>query len=407
VPGLNLDQKVFLSIMKKLGLIIIFLSLHACSLNTPPNQLSDRTTEIQEKLRASVELFSELRTDVLVSPRSVEEGQIVMAPRSDWTSGFYPGALWMMYGLTSDDYWKEKSIDFTLPLEQEKWNGKTHDMGFKMYCSFGKAWDYTQNTEYRDILIQSAKTLATRFKPNVGCIRSWDHNSDKWDFPVIIDNMMNLELLFWAAKETGNELFKEIAICHAETTMNNHFRDDFSSYHVVDYNPLTGEVQRKNTHQGYSDGSAWSRGQAWGLYGYTMVYRESRDRKFLRQAEHIADYILNHPNFPENHIPYWDFDAPNIPDEPYDASAAAIIGSALYELSTFSEEGATYLTAANKIFDSLMSSQFLADPLKNSGFMLKHSTGSKAHSSEVDVPLVYADYYFIEMLLRKEMLFEH
>jgi unsaturated chondroitin disaccharide hydrolase len=390
--------------MKKLRLVILLLCLHACSQSIPPNQLSDHAIQIRDKLRSSTAMISELRTDDLVSPRSVEHGEIVMVSSSDWTSGFYPGELWMMYGLTSDDYWKEEAIDFTLALEQEKWNGKTHDMGFKMYCSFGKAWDYTQNDKYRDILIQSAKTLATRFKPNVGCIRSWDHNSDKWDFPVIIDNMMNLELLFWAAQETGNELFKEIAICHAETTMNNHFREDFSSYHVVDYNPVTGEVQQKNTHQGHSDESAWSRGQAWGLYGYTMVYRKTGDQKFLRHAENIADYILNHPNLPENYIPYWDFDAPNIPDEPYDASAAAIIGSALYELSTFSQDGALYLTAANQIFDSLMSPEFLADPLMNNGFILKHSTGSKAHSSEVDVPLVYADYYFIEMLLRQANL---
>jgi hypothetical protein len=312
-----------------------------------------------------------------------------------------------MYELTSDKYWKEKAQDFTLPLEKEKWNAKTHDMGFKMYCSFGKAWQNTQNPEYRDILIQSAKTLATRFKPNVGCIRSWDHNSDKWEFPVIIDNMMNLELLFWAARETGNALFKEIAVKHAETTMKNHFREDYSSCHVVDYNPDTGEVQSKNTHQGYSDDSAWSRGQAWGLYGYTMVYRETGNKKFLKQAENIAAYILTNPNLPENLIPYWDFNAPNIPNEPYDASAAAIIASALYELSTLSENAEVYLNAANKISESLASEEFLAIQENNNGFLLKHSTGSKPHDSEVDVPLVYADYYFIETIMRKTNLFTH
>jgi unsaturated chondroitin disaccharide hydrolase len=212
---------------------------------------------------------------------------------------------------------------------------------------------------------------------------------------------MNLELLFWAAKETGNELYKEIAISHAENTMKNHFREDYSSYHVIDYNPETGEVQARNTHQGYSDNSAWSRGQAWGLYGFTMVYRETGDKKFLKQAEKIAAYILNHPNLPENLIPYWDFNAPNIPNEPYDASAATIIASALYELSTFSQKGEEYLNAANSMFESLMSAEFLADPQNNHGFLLKHSTGSKAHNSEVDVPLVYADYYFIEMITRK------
>lgn len=402
-----LNLKLFYTTMIKLILILPFLVLCACATNNTQNNLSASVTIIEDKLETSLTMFAEARNNKLVSPRSVIDGKIAMVPAKDWTSGFFPGELWMMYELSSDSYWKEKALEFTLPLEKQKWNAKTHDMGFKMYCSFGKAWQYTHNPEYRNILIQSAKTLATRFKPNVGCIRSWDHNSDKWDFPVIIDNMMNLELLFWAAKETGNELFKEIAVKHAETTMKNHFREDNSSFHVVDYNPETGEVQAKNTHQGYSDESAWSRGQAWGLYAYTMVYRETGDEKFLKHAEKIAAYILKHPNLPENLIPYWDFDAPNIPNEPYDASAAAIIASALYELSTFSENRQEYLRAADKILESLQSAAFFADPQNNHGFLLKHSTGSKAHNAEIDVPLIYADYYFIESILRKSKLIIH
>lgn len=385
--------------MKKLQLILLILIIFACT----PEQ-SKNVHQVEKELKKSVEIFSNIQTDSLVSPRSVENDTIKMVPSKDWTSGFFAGELWMMYELTNDSYWKEKALKFTLPLEKEKWNGTTHDMGFKMYCSFGKAWQQTQNPEYRDILIESAKVLATRFNQNVGCIRSWDHNSDKWDFPVIIDNMMNLELLFWAAKETGNNMFKDIAISHAETTMKNHFRADYSSYHVVDYNPITGEVQEKTTHQGYSAESAWSRGQAWGLYGYTMVYRETGDEKFLKQAEEIAAYILNHPNRTENLIPYWDYNAPDIPNEPYDVSAAAITGSALYELSTFSENKEKYLNAADKIYHSLMNSEFHANPKKNNGFILKHSTGSKPGKSEIDVPLIYADYYFIEMILRKSNL---
>ncbi len=383
--------------MNKLKLILPLLVLCSC--------ISNKDTEmfgiLEKSLVSSVEIFTKHRTDKLVSPRSVENNKVKMVKAKDWTSGFFPGELWMMYGHTNDEYWKEKALEFTLPLEGEKWNGKTHDMGFKMYCSFGKAYQYTKNPKFRDILIQSAKTLASRFKPNVGCIRSWDHNSDKWEFPVIIDNMMNLELLFWAEKETGNKMFKDIAVSHAETTMKNHFRADNSSYHVVAYNPETGEVQERTTHQGYSSESAWSRGQAWALYGYTMVYRETQDTKFLRQAEKVATYILNHPNLPDDLIPYWDFDAPNIPEEPRDASAAAIIASALYELSTFSEEGDLYLHAADKICNSLMSLEYFTDPNENNGFLLKHSTGSKPHDSEINEPLVYADYYFIEALTRK------
>lgn len=386
--------------MGKLKLILPLLFLWSCNTNNAPTKLSSTLNNIENNLRVSVEIFSEIRSEYQISPRSVEDGKIRMVPSKDWTSGFFAGELWMMYELTTDEYWKEKALEYTLPLEKEKWNGRTHDMGFKMYCSFGKAWQNTQDPLIRDILIQSAKTLATRFRPNIGCIRSWDHNSDKWDYPVIIDNMMNLELLFWAAKETGNELFKEIAIKHAETTMKNHFREDFSSYHVVDYNPKTGEVQTKCTHQGYDDESAWSRGQAWGLYGYTMVYRETGDKKFLDQAEKIAAYILSHPNLPENLIPYWDFNAPGIPNEPLDASAAAIIASALYELSTFSSNNRDYLAAADKILETLFSEKFMAKTANNHGFLLKHSTGSMAHNTEVDVPLVYADYYFLEALVR-------
>lgn len=386
--------------MRSLLLFLTLLLLVSC-VDKSAKKHSSVVSQIEVKMRSSEEMFSVLRNDRDVSPRSVEDDTVVMVPSRDWTSGFYPGELWLMFELTKDVYWKERATIYTRSIEDQKWNGKTHDMGFKMYCSFGKAWELTHDVYYRDVLIQSAKTLATRFKPNVGCLRSWDHNTDKWDYPVIIDNMMNLELLFWAAKETGNEMYRQIAISHARTTMKNHFRADNSSYHVVDYDPETGEVEGKTTHQGYAPESAWSRGQAWGLYGYTMVYRETGDPVFLEQAEKIATFILEHPRLPDCYVPYWDFDAPGIPDAPYDASAAAVIASALYELSAYSTHEETYLQAADKMYASLMSSEFLADPKENNGFLLKHSTGSKPHNSEIDVPLVYADYYFIEMIKRK------
>ncbi|WP_282037218.1 glycoside hydrolase family 88 protein [Saccharicrinis aurantiacus] len=390
--------------MFKIKIVLLVIILYSC--NTSNQNRDESLLEIETKLKQSVEIFNKERTQTLVSPRSIENNSILMVPSKDWTSGFFPGELWIMYELTGDNYWKEIAIKYTLPLEQEKLNGKTHDMGFKMYCSYGRAWQNTNDPKYREILIQSAKTLAKRFQPNIGCIRSWDHNTDKWDYPVIIDNMMNLELLFWAANETGNKMYSDIAISHAKTTLKNHFRDDYSSYHVIDYNPETGEVQNKHTHQGYSHNSAWSRGQAWGLYGYTLVYRETKDPIFLQQAINIASYILNHPNLPKNLIPYWDFNAPNIPNEPYDVSAATVIGSALYELSEYTDEK-EYLVIANKIFETLKSPEFLADPATNNGFLLKHSTGSMPHSSEIDVPLIYADYYFLEMMLRKTNLMKN
>jgi len=387
-------------------IILLFLILSLGCTNKNPNNSDLLIRHLESQLDYAVNNAELLATSELISPRTSENGKLKQVPARDWTSGFFSGNLWMMYELTCNEKWKDKALQFTLPLEPEKWNGDTHDMGFKMYCSFGQAIKYTSNPEYREVLVQSAKTLANRFNPVVGCIRSWDHNNDKWDFPVIIDNMMNLELLLWAAKETGNENFKEIAIKHAETTIKNHFRKNYSSYHVVDYNPETGEVQQKNTHQGYADESAWSRGQAWGLYGFTMMYRETGKDEFLAQAENIANFILSNPGIKEGKIPFWDFNAPNIPDEPYDASAGAIIASALLELSTFSDKKGEYLSVARNLLKTLSSPEFLAPVGENAGFLLKHSTGSKPHDSEIDVPLVYADYYYLEALIRNRDLEE-
>jgi rhamnogalacturonyl hydrolase YesR len=387
--------------MKKLVSFIFLVILFGCN-NRTTDELDTVIDRFDAQLTYGIQQANFFQDDNKIFPRTYEEGVLKLVPGRDWTSGFFPGNLWMMYELTGDEKWKEEALQFTLPLEAEKWNGKTHDMGFKMFCSFGHALRYSNNSEYRDILIQSAKTLSTRFNPVVGCIRSWDHNTDKWVFPVIIDNMMNLELLLWAAKETGNENFKEIAIQHALTTMKNHFRDDNSSYHVIDYDPETGEVLHRQTHQGFAHESAWSRGQAWGLYGFTMMYRETGMDEFLIQAEKIAGYILSQEGIQQGNMPYWDFNAPNIPNEPYDASAGAIIAAALFELDSFSETNGQYRKVAQKLLATLMSSDFLAPVGENKGFLLKHSTGSKPHDSEVDVPLVYADYYFLEAIIRNK-----
>jgi rhamnogalacturonyl hydrolase YesR len=274
-------------------------------------------------------------------------------------------------------------------------------MGFKMFSSYGNGYRLTGNEKYKEILLQSAKTLITRFNPKVGCIRSWDHSKDSWQYPVIIDNIMNLELLFWAAKESGDSTFYKIAITHANTTMKNHFRSDYSTWHVVNYDTLTGNVISRETHQGYADSSCWSRGEAWALYGYTMCYRETKSPGYLNQAKNIAAYILKNKNLPEDMIPYWDYNAPNIPDEQRDASAASIMSSAFFELSSYAgAEKETYIEAAIHILKTLSSKNYLAELGKNENFILMHSVGSKPADSEVDVPLIYADYYFIEANLR-------
>jgi unsaturated chondroitin disaccharide hydrolase len=341
----------------------------------------------------------------LVSPRTIDKGELKMVASRDWTSGFFPGVLWFLHEYTGNAEWKQQAERFTKNIEREKMNAVTHDMGFKIYCSFGTGYRLTNNAYYKDVIIQSAKTLSTRFRPITGTIRSWDHSGDKWAYPVIIDNMMNLELLFAATQLTGDSSFYKIAVTHANTTMKNHFRADYSSYHVVEYDTITGNVVKKNTHQGYAHESAWSRGQAWGLYGYTMCYRFTKDVRYLEQAEKIAAFMLNHPNMPKDLVPYWDYNAPNIPTEERDASAAAVLASGLYELSLYSKKGKQYKTTADKIVTSLTHSY--RSPLgANKGFILLHSTGSKPSKSEVDVPLNYADYYYLEALLRCKKLKE-
>lgn len=338
-----------------------------------------------------------------VSPRTIEDnGTLRLVASRDWTSGFFPGELWYMYEYTQDDFWKKQAQAFTANIEDQKTNGGTHDMGFKMYCSFGNGYRLTNDANYKNILLESAATLITRYKPTIGCIRSWDHSRDKWQCPVIIDNMMNLELLYWAFKETGDSVYYNIANTHARTTIKNHFRDNYSSYHVIDYDTITGDVFHKHTHQGYNHESAWSRGQAWGLYGYTMCYRETKLPEFLSQAEHIANYIFTNPTMPEDMVTYWDFDAPGIPNEPKDASAAAVMACAMYELSMYNpEKAALYKKWADTIVESL-SKNYRAQLDGDRGFLLLHSTG--AHNFERDVPLVYADYYFLEALLKKAKL---
>jgi hypothetical protein len=341
----------------------------------------------------------------LVSPRTLDKGELKLVASRDWTSGFFPGELWFLYEYTGNKEWKQQAENFTANIEREKTNGGTHDMGFKVYCSFGRGFRLTNDLHYKEVIIESAKTLSTRFNTKAGVIRSWDHHKEQWDYPVIIDNMMNLELLFETTKLTGDSSFYKIAITHATSTMKNHYRPDYSSYHVVDYDTATGQVRKKQTAQGYADESAWARGQVWGLYGYTMCYRFTKDKKYLEQAEKIATFILNHPNMPKDLVPYWDFNAPNIPNEERDASAAAILASGLYELSTYSKNGKLYKEKANKILESL--TNIYRSPIgENKGFILLHSTGSRPSNSEVDVPLSYADYYYLEALLRSKKLKE-
>lgn len=386
--------------MRNKMLPVFLLLFAACNVQLDNRSINTILSTSEQQLSYQVECVDQLVTPKLVAPRSIVNDSIEMVTAWDWTSGFFAGNLWMMYELTGNEKWKNDAHRYTMMLQKEQWNNRTHDLGFKMYGSFGKGFMLTGNPEYKDILIQSAKTLATRFNPTVGCIRSWDHGTDKWQFPVIIDNLMNLELLYWAAKETKNDTLSQIATTHAMTTLKNHFREDVSTWHVIDYDPETGEVRKRNTAQGYSDESCWTRGQAWALYGYTMIYRETGIPVFLRQAEKVAQYIMNHPALPSDLVPYWDYDLPEVSGQPRDASAAAVTASALFELAQYSELSNEYRSFAKRILTSLSKAPYFAEPGTNNGFILKHSTGSIPHNKEIDAPLSYADYYFIEALLR-------
>ena len=343
--------------------------------------------------------------DTVRIPSTYQNGEIVYVPVDDWVSGFFAGTLWYMYELTGDEYWADHARKHTEILDTIQYLKWHHDIGFMIYDSYGNGLRLKNPDGYKDVIVNAAKSLSTRFRPAAGIIQSWDVDkgwqaNNGWKCPVIIDNMMNLELLMKATEFTGDSTYYNIAVSHADQTMKNHYRPDYSTYHVVDYDPETGEVRGRYTAQGYSDESAWARGQAWSLYGYTVMYRYTGDKKYLEQAEKVADFILNHPNMPEDLIPYWDFDCPDIPDTYRDASSGAIMASALYELFGFTGND-MYKEKADKMIESLSSPAYRAAQGTNGGFILMHSVGSIPHGSCIDVPLNYADYYFLEALIRK------
>ncbi len=359
-------------------------------------------------------------------PRTTDQdGNLVSTGMYDWTPGFFPGTLWYLYELTGEQHWKDDATKWTNSLEELKTFTGHHDLGFMMYCSYGNGYRLNPNDAYKQILIESANSLSTRFSPVTGTIKSWNYrkawnDTIEWFYPVIIDNMMNLEMLFFASKATGDKKYYDIAVTHANTTIKNHLRPDYSSYHVVDYDTLTGVVKDQATCQGYSDNSTWARGQAWGIYGFTMMFRETGDSTYLDVAKKMADWYLNNPNLPADKVPYWDFNAgqegytaewapkeEKFPKKPgefplaqyRDASAATIVASALFELYDFTHNK-IYAEAATEMLHSLASPAYRAALGQNGDFILMHSVGSIPHGGEIDVPLVYADYYYIEALLR-------
>ncbi len=393
--------------MKYFYLSLTFLIIaFGCQTDSKSKISNENTLKTAEKQYDQLYESSIARIDTKNKfPRTVKNGKTSYVSAYDWTSGFFPGSLWYLYALTNDVKWKSRAVTFTEALDTIQYWGGNHDVGFMIECSYGNGIKFSKNNDYKKVIVQTAKSLSTRFRPKAGIIQSWN-SSKKWNCPVIIDNMMNLELLFHATKISKDSSFYKIAVSHADQTLKNHFRPDNSSYHVLNYDIETGEVLNRNTHQGYADESAWARGQAWGLYGFTVAYRETKDQKYLDKAIKIAEYIMTQPNLPKDKIPYWDYDAPKTDKTPRDASAAAITASALYELQGFvSSENKTKFTGwANSIMKSLESPEYFAAEGKNNGFLLYHSVGSLPHKVEVDVPINYADYYFLEALYRSKHL---
>ncbi len=397
--------------MKKL-LLLIYLVLGVFFFQSCQNNKSKETKKadfIGENTNFAAEQYGLMLTKMedssrIMNPKSIIDGKMKYIPPQEWTSGFFPGSLWYIYELTGDEKWVPQAVKYTEALDTIQYYTGNHDVGFMIYCSYGNGLRLKGTEAYKNVIINAAKSLSTRFIPEAGIIQSWNANKARdWECPVIIDNMMNLELMFEATKLSGDSSFYKIAVTHADNTIKNHYRPDYSAWHVIDYNKADGSVRHRNTHQGYSDESAWSRGQVWGVYGYIVCYRETKDQKYLDQAEKALNFIANHPNYPEDGVPYWDFNAPEIPNTYRDASAGAILASALYELSTYSTQK-DYKAWADKILTSLSSPAYRAPVGENGDFLLMHSVGSLPHNSEVDVPLNYADYYFLEALKRKRDL---
>lgn len=400
--------------IKLIAIFIILIIVSSCKKEVTKNDVKIETkqelTKRVFKLAENQYLFLIDKIDTitpLLQPRSLnKDGSLRMAYKQDWTSGFFPGSLWYLFEYTKDEKWKTEAEKFTEALDSAqfvKWN---HDVGFMIQNSFGQGYRLTKNERYKQAVIDAAKSLSTRYRPVAKVIQSWDTDAP-WiqgkglDMPIIIDNMMNLNLLYQATKHTSDSTFLNIANAHAITTISNQYRKDYSCYHIIDYDHITGEVRKKVNFQGFADESSWARGQAWGLYGYTEAYKESGNIEFLEQAKNIAHFIISNKKIPTDNIPYWDYDAKSTEEIPRDASAAAIVASALLDLQKFDAVNKKeYLEYTNIILRSLSNEKYLAKEGENGGFILKHSVGNFHENNENDAPLNYADYYFLEALIK-------
>ena len=398
--------------MKKIIIAIGSLVMVSCAGTFNKDFTKDALMYCAEQTtRSLIELKGDSTLDYTMMPRNILAGESKWncrkATKEEWTSGFWPGVLWYDYEFTKDPKIKEAAEKYTASLDfLANTRAYDHDLGFLVFCSYGNAYRLTGNPAYKQIIFAVADSLATLYNPKVGTILSWPRaiKENKWPHNTIIDNMMNLEMLFWASKNGENTELYKIAVSHADHTMKNQFKPDYSCYHVALYDTISGSFIKGITHQGYKDSSMWARGQGWAIYGFTMCYRETKDVKYLEFVQKVADAYLK--RLPEDYIPFWDFDAPEIPNAPRDASAAAVVASGLLELSTYvqGDKGIQYKKAAIEMLKTLSSSDYQSRE-KNPSFLL-HSTGHWPNKSEIDASIIYADYYYIEALLRLKNLNE-
>ncbi len=389
-----------------ISITLLFTAFAAGAATPQPSMQKVVDKALKFSTEQSMRLYRSVKDSANLLPRTADGERLITCSSRWWTSGFYPGTLWYLYEYSLDPTVRAAAEQMTDRLAPEQFQTDNHDIGFQINCSYGNGYRLTGRQDYRQALVNAGNSLAKRFDPAVGCTRSW--NSRKWEFTVIIDNMMNLELFGVSSGLTGDRTHYDMACSHASKTMKNHFRPDGSSYHVVSYDSLRGRVLNQVTHQGVSDASSWSRGQAWGLYGFTMMYRQTGRQEYLDHAIKVGNYIMNHPRLPKDKIPYWDFDAPDIPKAMRDASAGAIMAAAYVELSTYvpGEQGEKFLRLAEQQITSLASPSYCAKPGKNANFIVEHCLGFMAKQYEIDAPLAYADYYFVEALIRYKRLLE-
>lgn len=393
-----------------IGLLVGCLSLLATSpARAFDNAAADRLLQVaQQKLRATA---SDPLIPTTQYPKATTNGPWRLVPNTaniDWVQGFFPGQLWLMYEQGRDPFWRTKADAWTRNLEIQKSNTDlrqiTHDLGFKFMTSFGQAYRLTGDDFYRQVLLTAAGSLARRFNSTVGVIDCCDWNDGTWHVPLVTDTMMNLELLFWAARNGGNPAWNDMALRHALKTATDMVRADGGTFHVVDYS-TSGAILSRSTFQGFSDSSTWARGQAWAIYGFTMAYRYTRDPRMLQAAQKVTDYYL--ARLPADFVPNWDFNAP-ADQQQKDSSAAAIVASALQELSRYVSDPTVaqrYRNAALATLDSLGSPAYLAPTTGGSPGILLHGvafyrTRIKPQGEDIDKSLIYSDYYLVEAVSR-------